>query len=213
MDAEDSFLRQHYEYYQAWHHWLEKAKKLKRASQILLDADLPELRLYDQAYKTALKEIGKEGKALVRHAHPDLLPAFSMFGSALESLFKAVMVNNDPGLVGADRLAQDLKSHDLVRLAKDAAVPLDDREGVLLAWLSEVVIWKARYSVPTNVKFGDMFFHRLDNISLADAEACMETLEGLFARTTDMLPAPPPRSTDGFDLLMVWKESGSEIEG
>jgi hypothetical protein len=205
MKEEDSFLQQHFRYYQEWDHWLGKAEKLKRASLILYNVDLPDLRLYDQAYKKALDEIGEEGKAPVRHPHPDMLPAFSMFGSALENLFKGVMVHKDPGLIGADKLSQSLKSHDLPLLAKEAGITLSEPETRLLAWLSEVVIWKARYSVPTNLKFGDAFFHRLDNISLDDAEACMKVLEELFARTTKMLPAPK-KLTEGFDVLVVWKE-------
>lgn len=31
---EDTFLKKNYEYYQAWHHWLSKAEKLKRASLV-----------------------------------------------------------------------------------------------------------------------------------------------------------------------------------
>jgi hypothetical protein len=206
MKEEDSFLRQHFKYYQEWDHWLEKAKKLKRASLILYNADLPDLQLYDQAYKKALEEIGEEGKAPVRHRHPDMLPAFSMFGSALENLFKAVMVYKDPGLISADKLSQDLKSHDLVHLAEEAGVTLSELETRLLSRLSEVVIWKARYSVPTNLKFGDRFFHKLDNISLTDAEGCRNALEELFTRVTTMLPDPPAKSTEGFGVLLVWKE-------
>ncbi len=202
---EDSFLRQNFKYYQEWHHWLGKAEKLKRAALILYNADLPDLRLYDHAHRKALEEIGEEGKAPVRHPHPDMLPAFSLFGSALENLLKGVMVHNDPGLIGADKLSQSLKSHDLLELAKDAGVTFSAPETKLLAWLSEVVIWKARYSVPTNTKFGDAFFHELDNISLADAEACIKALEDLFARIAKMLPEPK-KFTEGFDVLVVWKE-------
>jgi len=205
MKEEDSFLQQHFKYYQEWDHWLEKAEKLKRASLILYNADLPDLRLYDQAYKKALEEIGEEGSAPVGHPHPDMLPAFSMFGSAMENLFKGVMVHKDLGLIGADKLSQSLKSHDLLDLAKEAGMTLSAPETSLLAWLSEVVIWKARYSVPTNLKFGDAFFHRLDNISLLDAETCMKVLEELFARTTKMLPEPK-KLREGLDVLVVWKE-------
>ncbi len=63
---EETFLQKHFEYYQAWHHWLGKAVKLKRAALILYRADLPDLRLYDKAYKKAEKEVGDEGKALIR---------------------------------------------------------------------------------------------------------------------------------------------------
>jgi hypothetical protein len=205
MSNENTFLQQNFRFYQEWHHWLGKAEKLKRASLILYNADLPDLRLYDEAHKMALQEIGDEGKALVRHPHPDMLPAFSMFGSALENLFKGVMVHKDPELIGANKLSPSLKSHDLLELAEAAGVALSEPETRLLAWLSEVVIWKARYSVPTNTKFGDAFFHRLDNISLADAEACIKALEELFARTVKMLPEPK-KLTEGFDLIIAWKE-------
>jgi hypothetical protein len=133
---EESFLQKNFEYYQAWHHWLRKAVKLKRAALILYRADLPDLRLYDKAYKKAEKEVGQEGKALIRHRHPDMLPAFSMFGSALESLFKGLMVGKSPGLIGAHKLSPSLKSHDLVQLSKDAGVKLNAPETRLLAWLS-----------------------------------------------------------------------------
>jgi hypothetical protein len=106
---EDTFLQKNFEYYQEWHHWLGKADKLKRAALILYQADLPDLRLYDAAYKIALAEIGEEGRAPVRHPHPDMLPAFSLFGSALESVFKGLMVSKNPGLIGADKLSPSLK--------------------------------------------------------------------------------------------------------
>jgi hypothetical protein len=130
-----------------------------------------------------------------------MLPAFSMFGSSLESLFKGLMVCNNPGLISADKLSPSLKSHKLVDLAKDAGVKLNAQETRVLAWLSEVVIWKARYSVPTNTKFGDAFFHRLDNTSLADAKACIKILEVIFERAKNKLPRRK-RISDGFDVLV-----------
>ena len=201
---EESFLQQNFKYYQEWYHWLSKAEKLKRASVILYRADLPDLRLYDKAYKKTLAEIGDEGKAPVRHPHPDMLPAFSMFGSAVESLFKGLMVHKTPDLIGANKLSRRLKSHNLVDLAKDAGVKLSAPEIRLLAWLSEVVIWKARYSVPSDTKYGDVFFHRLDNMSLTDAQACIKALEGIFSRSKKMLPRSK-KVSEGFDVLVVWK--------
>ena len=203
MNEEDSFLQKNFRYYQAWHHWLRKADKLKRAALILYQADLPDLQLYDAAYNRALEEIGDEGKALVRHPHPHMMPAFSLFGSALESIFKGIIVSKD--LIGEHKLSPNLKSHDLVQLSKDAGIVLNEPENRLLAWVSEVVIWKARYSVPTNIKYADAFFHRLDNISLVDAEACVKALEKIFERTKATLP-PLERVSEGFDLLVVWKE-------
>lgn len=202
---EETFIQKHFRFYQEWGHWVKKAQNLRRVSLILFNADLPELRLYDEAHNRALKEIGEEGTAAVRHPHPDMLPAFALFGSAFESLFKGVMIYKNPGLIGANKLSERLKSHHLLALAKEAGVRLSEPETRLLAWLSEVVIWKARYSVPTNLKFGDAFFHRLDNISLADAEACIKALEDLFERVTKLLPEPA-KLTEGFDVLVVWKD-------
>jgi hypothetical protein len=126
------------------------------------------------------------------------------------------MVSKNPGLISANRLSPILKSHDLVQLAKDAGIKLCGPETRLLAWVSEVVIWKARYLVPTNPKFA--FFHRLDNIDLADAIACIKALEGISARTKKMLPRPK-RVSEGFDALVsdgksntcAFKSGASEI--
>jgi hypothetical protein len=90
-------------------------------------------------------------------------------------------------------------------LANDAGLALNEPETMLLAWVSEVVIWKARYSVPTNTKYGDAFFHRLDNISLADAEACIDAMERIFERTKAARP-PLEKVSEGFDLLISWRE-------
>jgi hypothetical protein len=62
MSNENTFLQQNFKFYQEWHHWVGKAEKLKRASLILYHADLPDLRLYDEAHKRALEEVGDEGK-------------------------------------------------------------------------------------------------------------------------------------------------------
>jgi hypothetical protein len=202
---EETFLQKNFEYFQAWHHWLDKAVKLKRAALVLYRANLPDLRLYDKAHKKAEKAVGDEGKALIRHHHPDMLPAFSMFGSALENLFKGLMVSKNSSLIGANQLSTSLTSHNLVRLAKDAGLKLSKEETYLLEWISQVVIWKARYSVPTKIKSADAFFHDLDNTSLADAKACIKILEVIFARTKKHLPRRK-RVSDGFDLLIAWKD-------
>ena len=55
-------------------------------------------------------------------------------------------------------------------------------------WVTEVLIWKARYSVPTTTKYAEHFFHRLDNIDLEDAKKCIRILKEVFARTKKKLP-------------------------
>jgi hypothetical protein len=94
--SENTFLQKNYEYYQEWHRWLGKAVKLKRASLILYRADLPDLRRYEKAHQKAVKEIGEEGVAPIRHLHPDLLPAFSMFGLGTREPFQGLDGQQEP---------------------------------------------------------------------------------------------------------------------
>jgi hypothetical protein len=197
---EDDFLQKNFQYFQERHHWHDKAVSLRRAALVLYRANLPELRLYEKARRATLKELELRPVAPVRHPHPDVLPAFSLFGSALESIFKGVMVCNKPDLISAKHLSAKLKNHKRLELARNAQVTLSAQETAVLAWVTEVLIWKARYSVPTDMRFAEDFFLRLDNISLSDARVCTKTLEAVFARAKKALPRRVRRSR--FDVLV-----------
>jgi hypothetical protein len=184
----EDFLRSNYRYFQEWQHWYDKAVKQHRAATLLFRDGLPELRRYEKARRVALKELESRPVAQVKYAHPDMLIAFSLFGSALESAFKGIMVSNKPSLIGKDKLSKDLKDHRLLVLANKAGVKLSERERHLLDWLTEVLIWKARYSVPTDIRYGDKFFHHLDNIVLGDAKICRRMLDEVFARAKKAMP-------------------------
>jgi hypothetical protein len=164
----------------------DKGVSLRCSALVLYRAALPELRLYEKARRVALKE--RRSVAQVRHEHPDVLPAFSLYGSALENVFKGIIVSKDPALISADNLSEKLKSHDLVRLARDARIRLSDHEQHVLKWVSEVLIWKARYSVPRKMKDTQHFFHSLDDVTLESAKTCIRTLDNVFARAKKALP-------------------------
>ena len=199
-DRSDEFLRTNFKYFQEWHHWYDKAVSLRKSAMVLYRSALPALRKYDRAEKKARKELEIRPVAQVRFPHPDMLPAFSLFGSVLESAFKGIMVHDNPGLIRADKLDPILKSHKLIDLAGRAGIKLSSREQRVLGWLTEVLIWKARYSVPTNIKHGDKFFDRFDNIRLDDARACVRVIEEVFARAKRAMPRPAKRT--GFDVLV-----------
>jgi hypothetical protein len=111
---------------------------------------MPDLRKFEKARGTAMQRLLKgEHVAPVEHIQPDLLPTFSLFGSALENAFKGVILSKEPSLISETRLSSKLKTHKLVELAKAARIALSARESRVLEWLTEVVVWKARYSVPT----------------------------------------------------------------
>lgn len=194
---DDKFLKENYQYFQEWQHWHDKGVSLRRSALVLYRAALPELRLYEKARRVALKELRR--RSVVRHEHPDVLPAFSLYGSALESVFKGIMVSKDPALISADNLSEKLKSHDLVRLARDASIRLSDHEQHVLKWVSKVLIWKARYPVPARMGHAQHFFDSFDDVTLESARTCIRTLDNVFARAKEALPR---RRRLRFDVLV-----------
>jgi hypothetical protein len=107
---------------------------------------------------------------------------------ALENAFKGLMVSKDPALIGAHKLSEKLKSHKLVELARAAGISLSPSEEYLLKWVSEVVIWKGRYPVPTNTERATHMFHPLDNVTLESTRSCVRGLHAIFARIEKALP-------------------------
>jgi hypothetical protein len=97
------------------------------------------------------------------------------------------MISRDKSLIGAHRLSIKLQSHKLVKLARAAGIVLSPKEAYLLDWVSEVVIWKGRYPVPTDSDHAH-FFHRLDQTTLESVRACFLTLDNIFNRVRKAFP-------------------------
>jgi hypothetical protein len=117
-----------------------------------------------------------------------VLPAFSIYGSALENAFKGIMVSKNKGFIGANRLSESLQEHNLIKLAPSAGVPLSSSEEYVLQWVTEVLIWKARYSLPTKTEHMGHFFHELDDVRLTSARMCIKILDRVFARAKKAMP-------------------------
>lgn len=182
------FLQKHYQYFQECHHWQAKAVKLRRAAKVLYKDILPDLRRYEKARRVALKKLEKRSVVPIEYVEPDFFPAVALYGLALENVFKGLMISKDSSLIGKSRLSDKIRLHRLAALAGKAGVSLSADEKYLLEWTSEVVIWKGRYSVPTNYIGAQFPFHQLDNVTLANARKCMRLLDGLFARSIKLFP-------------------------
>jgi len=183
----DHFLRENYQYFQGWEHWHDKAVNLRRTALVIYKQLLPALRRYEKATRVAHKKLEKRRAAPVLCNAPDVYPIFSLYGSALENALKGVMVSHDIGLIQANRLSSKLKDHKLVKIAASAGIILTKQERAVLDWVSEVVVWKARYSVPTDITKAK-FFHSLDLVSLANVKGCLAVLDTVFQRTKKKLP-------------------------
>ncbi|MFK4650077.1 hypothetical protein ABIF97_000011 [Bradyrhizobium japonicum] len=109
-----------------------------------------------------------------------MLPIFMLHGVALESALKAVIINQDASLVQATKLANKLREHDLCKLAKMAGIALSQRDEDILKWVTEVVIWKARYQVPIALQYFSST--ELDRCSSADIKLVKHTLEQMLDR-------------------------------
>ncbi len=183
----DDFLQENYRYFQEWEHWYDKAVSLRRTALVVYRQLLPALRRYEKATRVAHKKLEKRRVAPVLCNMPDVYPIFSLYGSALENALKSIMVNYDKDLIAAHRLSNKLKDHKLVNLAASAGVALTKQEVTVLDWVSEVVIWKGRYSVPIDITKAK-FFHSLDMVSLANAKGCLAVLDVVFLRAMKKLP-------------------------
>jgi hypothetical protein len=188
QQSDQQFLQQHYEWFQKSYHWHEKAVSLRAMANALYSKALPGLHRYEKARNVALKELRHRSIVPIKAVEPDILPAIALYGAALENAFKGLMVSKDPTLIGARKVSPKLRSHKLVELARDAGISLSPSEEYLLKWVSEVVIWKGRYPVPTNTERATHMFHPLDDVTLESTRSKFQELRAVFARIEKALP-------------------------
>jgi hypothetical protein len=74
------------------------------------------------------------------------LPAFLLYGYAVENLLKGLFVKKHPGVTAGDRI-QVPTHHDLPELAKEAGYAATTSETELMERLTTVITWSGRYPV------------------------------------------------------------------
>src|SRR5262249_2623172 len=134
VQPDQQFLQKNYQYFQEWHHWCEKAKRLRAQARTLYADALPDLRRFEKALKVAQRELDERPVVPIRAKEPDIMSAVALYGTALENVFKGLMVSKDRSLIGANKLSGTLKSHNLVQLARAAEIDLSPKEQYLLKW-------------------------------------------------------------------------------
>jgi hypothetical protein len=113
-------------------------------------------------------------------ARADHMYAFMLVaGASLEAMFKAAAIQatiNAAGTLTAivpdARLAQWLKTHDLIKIAKRAEIDLSEEEKVQLERFTRFVIWEGSYPTPIDVNqqtvesfIANFRFSKLDYLS------------------------------------------------
>jgi len=118
----------------------------------------PRLREYWNVVLTNAKEgrYDKEGEQ--PHIPPANLhgPYFIFVSYALEDLFKALIIRRRRDEISSQFLQTGglprlIKTHDLVKLAKEANIDFDIKEEDILTRLSRQSRWKSRYPVPVEL--------------------------------------------------------------
>jgi hypothetical protein len=188
QQSDEQFLQEHYQWFQKSDHWHDKALSLRAMANALYSKALPGLRRYEKARKAAQKELRDRSVVPIKAVEPDILPAIALYGAALENALKGLMVSQEPTLIGARKLSPKLRSHKLVELERAAGISLSSDEQYLLKWVSEVVIWKGRYPVPTNTERATHLFHPLDNVTLESTRSKFRELGTVFARIDKAIP-------------------------
>ena len=87
----------------------------------------------------------------VDETEPRFLPAFMMYGFAIENLLKGIMVMRNPSLVNDERIGVP-STHNLAHLAQQAGYTPTANETRLLDALSTITTWSGRYPVALNLR-------------------------------------------------------------
>ena len=135
--------------------WLLSAENLQEVAEAAISHEdqflVPYLRAHEAATQEALAKAYAEGRdagtAEIRARTPNYRPAQVLYAYAIENVLKGLIVANDPSTINSDKLNAVLKKHDLLELARTAALTVHAQEEPVLGALSELSVWAGRYPV------------------------------------------------------------------
>lgn len=135
--------------------WLLSAERLRDAAEVIINAEvvreIPYFRAYDEATQEALSiactDSNELGHSEIKSDPPNYPPAQLLYAYAMENVLKGLIVVNDPAIVDENKISTQLKSHDLIDLSTSAGVTVHVEEEPVLAALSDLSVWAARYPV------------------------------------------------------------------
>ena len=202
MDIAD-FLRKNFEFFQRPEHWYRKAVDLRNSASILFDAVRPNIEHYEAALSVAqnMLEFSSAETADVDCDAPNILPIYMLHGYALENILKAVIIYSKPELIASDKLSEVVTNHFLIDLAGIANIQLSSYENAVLKWLTEVVIWKGRYSIPKQPRHIGVFW-AFDHLMSENMDACTGAINDVFCRAASVLPAVMTQKTKRYDKVV-----------
>lgn len=192
-------------------HWCRSAKRLRDAAESIFESEqpheLPYLRAHAEAERKARALAcvadNRIGEAEIEYVPPNYVPGQLLYAYALENVFKGLMVANKPELASEIELSSEIKSHNLVELAKRAAFDLTKDEQTLLRALTEIGEWAGRYPVAANL---DKHSQRplVNSHHLLDYGSQHVSLRRVFQRGLDELESKLESPSPVFGAIVVF---------
>src|SRR5688572_4898860 len=124
--------------------WVSAADELTDAASPVFQAAVAQLPKFEDA-KRAATEAAKRAYEQSNDGF-GIAAAFLLYGFAIENSLKGLIVNANPGIVGANKIAVP-NHHDLNDLAAEAGYTPTIDEADLLRKLTTITTWSGRYPV------------------------------------------------------------------
>jgi hypothetical protein len=206
----------HFETMQAPVFWFLTASKLAESAEVLVSHNSSRISEVQAARSEAVKQaIAKSvqennfGLAKIEAQPLNYVPAYLLYGYALENLFKGIVVANNTALISNTKLSSELTRHDLSYLAEKADVSLSPGERKTCDRLTAIVVWAGRYPAPT--KADGYPAAELPSITMPtemflNQHEDLENIRAVLASATASLKSRLSLSLPTSDVVSVWKE-------
>lgn len=196
--------------------WFLTASKLAESAEVLVSHNssrIPEVQAArSEAVKQAIAKSIQEsnfGMAKIEAQPLNYVPAYLLYGYALENLFKGIVVANNPALISDTKLSSELTRHDLSFLAEKAHVSLSPGERKTCDRLTAIVVWAGRYpspKTPDGYPAAELPSITMPTEMFLNQHEDLENIRAVLASATATLKNSLSLSLPTSDVVFVWKE-------
>lgn len=141
-------------------YWFKQAKELDQAAWVIWDAIRVDLTRLSRMEAGSIVPVESAVNANLGGIF------WLLAGFALENALKGLIIRNEPDAAIDGRLDRSLRTHNLLRLAKRASVPLTVAEAFYLQVGTQCTTWAGRY--PASMRRGDtglLVFSEADTVA------------------------------------------------
>lgn len=189
--------------------WVSAADELRHAAAPIYYGAVEQLPRFEEATRAATEEAhrtfdaSKDGLAVanIKARPPQFLPAFLLYGFAIENLLKGLYVDRNPQAINEEKVGVPV-THDLNRLAKAAGYAPTSSELELLDKLTTITTWSGRYPVAlTRERYGSTQLDR--DAILQDPVGAGIEVQDLITKLRRMI-VPDDSVPDFGGVVVVW---------